>query len=143
MKVYLLLALPLLLNSVTATGQSERTYVKTFALMNRQTIILNIGDNVQIVRTDNADVIRLQMTIQLANAGDAILKSLAQDGRYIVGSDMTLQALRLNMPPQLKVPLRINNIALQETVRFTIFVPKNINIEQYTGDGVLIANKQP
>ena len=61
------LLLPLLLLSSMATGQAERTFVKSFNLQGKQNVVLDIGDNVQVTAWDN-DLMRVQMTVSLPNS---------------------------------------------------------------------------
>jgi hypothetical protein len=120
------LLLPLLLLSGIATGQAERTFVKSFNLQGKQTVVLDIGDNVQITTWDS-DIMRVQMTVSLPNSSDGLLKSLAEIGRYGLMSNVNPETLNFTTPA-LRNPLKINGNAITETVFFTIFVPKNITI---------------
>jgi hypothetical protein len=120
------LLLPLLLLSGIATGQAERNFVKSFNLQGKQTVVLDVGDNVQITTWDS-DIMRVQMTVSLPNSSDALLKSLAEIGRYGLISSINPETLNFTAPA-LRNPLKINGNPVLETVLFTIFVPKNITI---------------
>jgi hypothetical protein len=124
--ITLKLLLPLLLLSGIATGQAERNFVKSFNLQGKQTIVLDVGDNVQVTTWDN-EIMRVQMTVSLPNSSDALLKGLAEIGRY--GLITTLNPETVNLTaPTLRNPLKINGNAVKESVLFTIFVPKNVTI---------------
>jgi hypothetical protein len=120
------LLLPLLLLSGIATGQAERHFVKSFNLQGKQTVVLDVGNNVQVTTWDS-DIMRVQMTVSLPNSSDALLKSLAEIGRYGLMSNINPETLNFTAPA-LRNPLKINGNPVLETVLFTIFVPKNITI---------------
>ena len=120
------LLLPLLLLSGITFGQAERTFVKSFNLQGKQTIVLDIGENVQVTTWDS-EIMRVQMTVSLPNSSDATLKALAEIGRYGLTSNADADALNFSTPT-LRNPLKINGNAVKETIAFTIFVPKNISV---------------
>ncbi len=121
----LLLLMPLLLVHNIAIGQSEKTFVKSFNLMGRQTVVLNLGDNIQISQWDN-DVVRVQMTVSVYTS-DATLKALAESGRYSLKSELSVQDLMVTVPSLSNV-VKLNGTELKEAVSFTVFVPKNVNV---------------
>lgn len=121
-----MLLLPLLLLSSMATGQAERTFVKSFNLQGKQNVVLDIGDNVQVTTWDN-DLMRVQMTVSLPNSSDAMLKALIEIGRYGLTNDANPQTMNLTTPT-LRNPLKINGNAVKEVVSFIVFVPKNVTI---------------
>ena len=125
-----LLLLPLLLLYSTATGQAERTFVKSFNLMGRQTVVLNLGDNIQVSQWDN-DVMRIQMTVALSSTNDATLKALAESGRYMLKSDLDLQSVTVTTPTLLNA-VKVNGIELKETLGFVVFVPKTVTVLRNT-----------
>ena len=120
------LLLPLLLLSGIATGQAERTFVKSFNLQGKQTIVLDIGENVQVTTWDS-EIMRVQMTVSLPNSSDATLKALAEIGRYGLTSNTNTETLDFSTPA-LRNSLKINGNAVKEAIAFTIFVPKNITV---------------
>jgi hypothetical protein len=125
-KISVLLMLPLLLLYSTATGQAERTFVKSFNLMGRQTVVLNLGENIKITPWDS-DVMRIQMTVSLPTTNDATLKALAESGRYILKSDLDLQNVIVTTP-NVRNAIKVNGTELKETLSFTVFVPKSVTI---------------
>ena len=120
------LLLPLLLLSSSTFGQAERIFVKSFNLQGKQTVVLDIGENVQVTTWDS-DIMRVQMTVSLPNSSDATLKALAEIGRYGLTSNADTEALNFSTPT-LRNPLKINGNAVKEAIAFTIFVPKNITV---------------
>ena len=125
----LLLLLPFLLLQGIASGQSEKTFVKSFNLMGRQTVVLNLGDNIQISQWDN-DVVRVQMTVSVFTT-DATLKALAESGRYMLKSDLSVQDLMVTVPSLSNV-VKLNGTELREAVSFTVLVPKNVTVLKNT-----------
>ncbi len=121
----LLLLLPFLLLHGNALGQSEKTFVKSFNLMGRQTVVLNLGDNIQISQWDN-DVVRVQMTVSVFTT-DATLKALAESGRYSLKSELSIQDLTVTVPSISNV-VKLNGTELKEAVSFTVLVPKNVMV---------------
>jgi hypothetical protein len=124
-----LLILPLLLLFNAATGQAEKTFVKSFNLMGRQTVVLNLGDNIQTTTWDN-DVVRIQMTVNVSTT-DATLKALAESSRYMLKSDLSLQDLTLTAP-NLANSVKLNGTELKENILFMVYVPKNVTVLRNT-----------
>ena len=125
----LLLILPLLLLHSIATGQSEKTFIKTFPLLGRQTVILNLGENIQVTSWDN-DVVRVQMTVSV-QTNEATLKALAETARYMLKSELSVQDLTI-AAPNLSNPVKLNGVELKENITFMVLVPKNINVLKNT-----------
>lgn len=121
-----LLLLPLLLLYSTATGQAERTFVKSFNLMGRQTVVLNLGDNIRVTPWDK-DVMQIQMTVALPSTNDATLKALAESGRYMLKSDLDLQNVMVTTP-NVRNAIKVNGTDLKETLSFLVYVPKSVTV---------------
>ena len=142
MKIQFSLLLPLLLLSSIATGQAERTFVKSFSLQNKQNVVLNLGENVQIMPWDN-DIMRVQMTVSLAATNDATLKALAETGRYSLKSEPTTDAFAISVP-QLQTSVKLNGNAIREVVSYIIYVPKNVTIaKNIVSNAVAVTKLQP
>jgi hypothetical protein len=120
------LTLPLLLLSGIATGQAERTFVKSFNLQSKQKIVLNLGDNVQVIPWDS-DVLRIQMTVSLPFSNDATLKGLAEGGRYTLKSEVNDLSYILSTP-FLQNSVKLNGNVLKESIVYVIFAPKSVTI---------------
>jgi hypothetical protein len=134
-----LLLIPLLLLSNIAIGQAERTFVKSFNLQGRQTVILNLGDNIQVNQWDS-DLMRVQMTVSTPNVSDAMLKSIAESGRYMLKNEMTAQAFIVNVPAVQKT-IKINGNDLKETITYTVYMPKNVTVLKNTDPNIKIVAK--
>jgi hypothetical protein len=122
-----LLTIPLLLLSIVSIGQAERTFVKSFNLQGRQTVILNLGDNVQVNQSDN-ELIRVLMTVSTPTISDAMLKSVAESGRYMLKNDMTAPSSLVVTVPGVQKTIKINGNDLKESITYTVFVPKNVTV---------------
>jgi hypothetical protein len=125
-QISILLMLPFLLLQNSAIGQAERTFVKSFNLLGRQTVVLNLGDNVQVQPWDN-EVMRIQMTVALPSTNDATLKALAESGRYMLKSDLDLSTMTVTTP-NLRNAIKVNGTELKETLSFIVFVPKTATV---------------
>jgi hypothetical protein len=135
-----LLTIPLLLLSIVSIGQAERTFVKSFNLQGRQTVILNLGDNIQVNQSDN-DLMRVLMTVSTPTMSDAMLKSIAESGRYMLKNDMTAPSTFVVTVPGVQRTIKINGNDLKETITFTVFVPKNVTVFKNTDPNAKIVAK--
>lgn len=125
----LLFLLPLLLSQSIAIGQSEKTFVKSFNLMGRETVVLNLGDNIQISQWDN-NIVRVQMTVSAATT-ESTLKALAESGRYSLKSELTMQDMIMTVPGISNI-VKLNGSELTETITFMVLVPKNVAVLKNT-----------
>jgi hypothetical protein len=135
-----LLMIPLLLLSIASIGQAERTFVKSFNLQGRQTVILNLGDNIQVHQSDS-ELMRVQMTVSTPNMSDAMLKSIAESGRYMLKNDMTAPTSLVVTVPGVQKMIKINGNDLKEIISYTVFVPKNVTVVRNTEPGAKIVAK--
>ena len=133
------LLFPLLLLTSIAIGQAERTFVKSFNLQGRQTVILNLGDNIQVNRWDN-DLMRVQMTDSTPSMNNAMLKSVAESGRYMLKNEMTAPVFIVTVPATEK-GMKINGNDVKEIITYTVFVPKNVTILKNTDPNSKIVAK--
>ena len=134
-----LLLIPLLLLSSIAIGQAERTFVKSFNLQGRQTVILNLGENIQ-VNVWESELMRVQMTVSTLSINDGMLKSIAESGRYMLKNEMTAQAFVVTVPSAQR-SIKINGNDLKETITYTVYVPKNITVLKNTDPNTKIGAK--
>ena len=137
-----LLLIPLLLLSSIAIGQAERTFVKSFNLQGRQTVILNLGENIQ-VNVWESELMRVQMTVSTLSINDGMLKSIAESGRYMLKNEMTAQAFVVTVPSAQR-SIKINGNDLKETITYTVYVPKNITVLKNTDpNSTIVAKMNP
>jgi hypothetical protein len=142
MKKIVLILLPLLMLHSIILGQTEKTFVKSVNLFGRQTVVLNLGENITLIPTDN-DFLRVQMTVKLPAYNEAMLKAIAETGRYILKTDITVQEVIVTAP-NLTNTLKLNNIDVQEFVAYQVFVPKSITVLKNTkGNTKAVARLNP
>jgi hypothetical protein len=122
----LLVMLPLLLLSGNATGQAERTFVKSFNTSGKQNVTVNLGDNVQINPYDG-DLLRVQMTVTLPTTNDATLKALAEIGRYALKTE-DKDATMVIAAPTLNNALKINGNSIREIIHVVVYAPKHLTV---------------
>jgi hypothetical protein len=134
-----LLLLPLLLLTSIAIGQAERTFVKSFNLQGRQTVVLNLGDNIQVNQWDN-DLMRVQMTVSSPSMNNATLKSVAESGRYMLKNDMTVPLFIVTVPATER-SIKINGNEVKEIITYTVYVPKNVTVLKNTDPNAKIVAK--
>jgi hypothetical protein len=120
------MTLPLLLLTSIATGQVERTFVKSFNLQSKQSVTLNLGDNVQVIHWDS-ELLRVQMTVGLEHVSDATLKAYSETGRYTLKSEIKDESFTISAP-FLKNLIKINGNVVQETIKYVIYTPKGIDV---------------
>lgn len=119
----------LLLIAPLAFGQAaQKTLVKSFAVAKGQSIELDVAHPVEI-KTWSNDLMRVQVTIQLENGNEAILKSLIGVGRYNFvaqqdGTSMTITA------PNLDREVKIGGEPLMDDISIVMFVPDNVQVKK-------------
>ena len=133
--------LALVLISTLTYGQAERTFVKSFNLQRKQTVMLNLGENMQIVPWDS-EVMRIQMTIQLETTNDATLKAFAETGRYTLKSEIKDDAFVV-FAPLLQNVIKINGTELKEKINYIIYVPKSITVLKNGDSNKIVAKLNP
>jgi hypothetical protein len=143
MKKYFTLSmtLPLLLLASIATGQAERTFVKSFNLQSKQTVMLNLGDNMQIIPWDS-EILRIQMTVTLATTNDATLKAFAETGRYTLKSEIKDESFVV-FAPLLQNLIKINNTVVKEQIHYVIYVPKGVTVLKNGDSNKIVAKLNP
>ena len=120
------MTLPLLLLASIASGQSERTFVKSFNLQSKHSVVLDLGENVQIIPWDS-EILRIQMTIKLETSNDATLKAFAETGRYSLKSEIKDESFVITAP-FLKNLIKMNGNVVKETINYVIYAPKGIEL---------------
>jgi hypothetical protein len=135
-----LLLIPLLLLSSIVYSQAERTFVKSFNLQGRQTVVLNLGDNVQVNQWDG-ELMRVQMTVSTPTMSDAMLKSIAESGRYMLKNDLTAPSSFVVTVPGVQRSFKINSNEIKEVITYTVFVPKNVVVLKNTDPNAKIVAK--
>jgi hypothetical protein len=110
-------------------GQTEKTLVKTFNLQGNTSVVLNLNGNV-IVEEWGESTLRVHMNITLENTNVNMLKYLITQGRYNLLLAITDTSAILSSPGRDKDVI-VNKVGdvLSEEVSYTVFVPRNIQVE--------------
>ncbi len=135
------MTLPLLLLTSIATGQAERTFVKSFNLQSKQTVMLNLGENMQITPWDS-EILRIQMTVTLATTNDATLKAFAETGRYTLKSEIKDESFVV-FAPLLQNLIKINGSDVKEQINYVIYVPKGVTVLKNGDSNKIVAKLNP
>jgi hypothetical protein len=110
-------------------GQTEKTLVKTFNLQGNTSVVLNLNGNV-IVEEWGESTLRVHMNITLETTNVNMLKYLITQGRYNLLLAITDTSAILSSPGRDKDVI-VNKVGdvLSEEVSYTVFVPRNIQVE--------------
>ena len=123
---YCLILLPLLLLSSFATGQTEKTFVQSFALSGKSVLTLYLGPNVTVQQWDNAHA-RFQVAVAVG-VPESLFKSLVETGRYTPKITIEAESVVVKMPSAAN-ELRINGHVVAEHCQFMVYVPKNVTVQ--------------
>lgn len=135
------MTLPLLLLASIATGQAERTFVKSFNLQSKQTVMLNLGEHVTILPWDS-ELLRIQMTVTLETTNEATLKAFAETGRYTLKSEIKDEAFVI-FAPLLQNMIKINGSVVKEQINYIIYVPKGVTVLKNGDSNKIVAKLDP
>lgn len=125
----LIITMLLLLIAPLAFGQvAEKTLVKSFAVAKGQSIALDVDHPVE-VKTWNNDLMRIQMTIQLENGNESVLKSLISVGRYNLVADNDGSGNVTITAPNLEREVKIGGEPLVDALSIVVFVPDNVQVK--------------
>lgn len=118
----------LLTFALSAFAQTaEKTFIKAFNATGKSRISFDLPGPIDLKVWDNA-TIRIEITIHLPSGSMSLLDQLANVGRYNLdaqGSDETLAITA----PNLHKLIRIKGEELREEVSYTVFVPKDTEVE--------------
>jgi hypothetical protein len=129
MTTRLFFAISLLVPALSASAQSAaKTFTKSFNATDKTAVTLDLPGTIELKVWDNATV-RIEITVSLASGNTAMLNELANVGRYNltskpVGTKLLIQS------PNLQKQVRVKGEVLKETVTYTVFVPKDVIVEQ-------------
>ena len=105
----------------------EKTLVKSFNLKGKQTVVMNVEGNVDVKEWNN-DIMRVQMSIELSNGTNSMLKSLVQARRYNIVSAVDGDALNIKVPGLSKT-VKVGGQSLTEKITYTVFAPKDVEVK--------------
>lgn len=132
----LIILITLILTTSLVFGQTEKTLVKTFNLEGNASVALNLNGNVTVEEWGE-NTLRVHMNITLENTNVNMLKYLITQGRYNLVLATTDTGVVLSSPGRDKnVIINKAGDILSEKVTYTVFVPRNIQVEILNKDSV-------
>lgn len=121
-------SLLLLANSFSyAQTTTEKTLVKSFNLQGKDVVVLDLDGEIEVKEWDNK-IMRVQMTINVENVSNSMLKSLIQVGRYNLSSD-TEDDNFIVFAPAMKKEIKVRGKVLKENIVYTVFTPENVTVK--------------
>lgn len=129
----LYLALPIFSQS------AQKTFSKSFNADDAGRIRLEVPGNVDL-KVWNNPTIRVEISVHLPSGNTSLLNELANVGRYNLTAALKDGVLSIDAPNLQKV-IRIKGEELREDVRFTVFIPKGLEVEM-PNPGI-VAGAQP
>ena len=113
--------------SLTLAQQAEKTLVKSFNLQGNQVVVMDLEGPVEL-KTWNNDIMRVQMTIQLENGTEAMLKSLVKAGRYNLHSTVIDEGFKV-FSPGMHREVTVRGQALQESISYLVYAPERVLVK--------------
>ena len=105
---------------------AEKTVVKAFNLQGSHALHLDLAGEVE-VKTWEQPFTRVQLTIQLENGTDAMLKSLVKVGRYNLIGNSNGDQFSITMPNTRKT-VSVGGSELIERFSYIVFVPDAVQV---------------
>ncbi len=122
--IVVLLALPML--AFAQTSPVGKTFSKTFNTEEKGTIKLDLPGNVDLKIWNNS-IIRVEISVSLANGNTSMVNELATVGRYNITSKVEGDVLHILMP-NIQKQIRVKGEVLRETLTYVVFAPKDLKI---------------
>ena len=114
--------------TITATAQTEKVFVKTLNLEGKTILTFNVTGNVEVVHNNaNADIARIQLTVNLPHNGENVLKACTETGRYLLRSENDVKEIVVSAPA-LKFGVKIGNAFIEENVSYIVYVPVGVEV---------------
>lgn len=130
----------LIATSFVVAQNVEKTLVKSFNLKGAEAIYLNVEGDVDVVQWDNK-YLRVQMTIELKNSNNQILKSLISARRYNLEANYTDAGVSIAVPG-LEKNVMIKGVKLNEYISYTIMAPRNTTVTIENGQLSVTKNEK-
>jgi len=127
LKFYSLIMLATMVANTVIAQNAERTLVKSFNLKGKQVVVMDVDGDVE-VKEWNGDIMRIQMSIELTNGSNSMLKSLVQARRYTLIAAVEGEKLKINMPSMEK-QVKIRGRELTEKISYTVFAPTDVQVK--------------
>lgn len=126
-KLFATILLATMVASTTFAQSVEKTLVKSFNLKGQDIVLMDVAGNVE-VKEWNGDIMRIQMSIELTNGTNSMLKSLVQARRYNLMGKVKGDEYVVNMPSLAK-QVKIRGKELKEKISYTVFVPADVQVK--------------
>lgn len=126
LKTFTALFMMLLVTSVTFGQSSEKILVKAFNLQGNKSVVLDLDGGVE-VQEWNENYLRVQMTVEIDNDNEAMLKSLMKVGRYNLKGAANNGSFEITMPNTQKT-VTVGGRELKETFSYVVYAPKNVDV---------------
>lgn len=122
------LLIPLLFHLMPCYAQqAEKNLIKNFNLKGQTSVFLDLEGSVEVT-TWNDPLLRIQMTINLQNGNETMLKSLVTAGRYNLEAKETDGKFHV-IAPGLEKQIKLSNGQfLGDQVTYKVFVPKDVTV---------------
>ena len=120
----LLVALIGCMSTTTFAQDVEKTLVKSFNLNGLQSVMLELDGQVEVQEWDS-DIMRIQMTINLTNGNENMLKALIKARRYYLKSKEDNNEFVV-FAPGLAKEVTVRGVKIDEDIRYIINAPRNV-----------------
>lgn len=133
----ILLTLPLIAFSQTP----GKTFSKSFNTDEKGIVRLDLPGALEVKEWDNPSI-RIEINVSLSSGNNALLKELANVGRYnLVAKSIDLEDVLSISAPNLQKQVKVKGEILRESITFLVYVPKNIKVETPKTDILALAKK--
>ena len=126
-KTFISVILLTLVTTVTYGQNAEKILVKAFNLKGNNAVLLDLEGTTE-TEMWNENYLRIQMTVNIENGSDAMLKSLIKAGRYNLKGTETTAGYEIEMP-NLERTVTVGGKELVEKYSFTVFTPSNVSVK--------------
>ncbi len=108
-------------------AQSDQKVIgKSFNLYGKELLNIDLGNNVNVKKWNNATV-RVEMTIEIPNGNNTLLKALVTTGRYNIKENTDAENFTIHIPGLAK-KVNYRGVILEEKVSFEIFTPNDVEV---------------
>ncbi len=125
-KANAVLFLSLIMATVSIAQQAEKSLVKSFNLQGNQTLVLDLGGQVD-VQTWSSKTVRVQMNISLKNRPVTFLKGMISAGRYNLTASQEDNGLKISSPGMERA-VKLRTGELQEHIAYIVYAPEDIEV---------------
>ncbi len=124
MRKYIILTIAIIL-SLQLLGQTQKTFVKSFPNPST-TITVNLNAPIEF-KEWNQPYVRILTKVILDNGNSNVLTAIAKSGRYRLLAKQSEKSTEIYRSTALN-PLKYKGQLLKEQISYTIFVPKNAEV---------------